>query len=62
MESEVVMVLFLIGLIVGGILGMALLAVLSCGAHADEQMEHMMKESESVNFLIDKRSVLIHKN
>ena len=56
------MVLFLIGLIVGGILGMALLAVLSCGAHADEQMEHMMKESESVNFLIDKRSVLIHKN
>jgi len=56
------MVLFLIGLIVGGMLGMALLAVLSSGAHADEHMEHMMKASESANFLIDKQSVVIHKN
>jgi hypothetical protein len=54
------MVLFLIGLIVGGILGITLLAVLSSGATADEQMEHMMKES--ANFLIDKQNVIIHKN
>ena len=51
------MVLFLIGLIVGGILGITLLAVLSSGANADEQMERMMKES--ANFLIDKQSVII---
>jgi uncharacterized membrane-anchored protein YhcB (DUF1043 family) len=56
------MVLFLIGLIVGGILGMALLAVLSSGAHADEQMEHMMKASQSAKFLIDRQGVVIHRN
>jgi type III secretory pathway component EscT len=54
------MVLFLIGLIVGGIFGITLLAVLSSGAIADEQMEHMMKES--VNSIIDKQNVIIHKN
>lgn len=54
------MVLFLLGLIVGGILGIALLAVLSSGAIADEQMEHMMKESG--NFLIDKQNVIVYKN
>jgi len=54
------MVLFLIGLIVGGILGITLLAVLSSGANADEQMERMMKES--ANFLIDKQNVIIYKN
>ena len=54
------MVLFLLGLIVGGILGIALLAVLSSGAIADEQMEQMMKES--ANFHIDKQNVIVHKN
>ena len=54
------MVLFLIGLIVGGILGITVLAVLSSGANADEQMERMMKES--ANFLIDKQNVVIYKN
>ena len=54
------MILFLLGLIVGGILGIALLAVLSSGAMADEQMEHMMKKS--ANFLTDKQNVIVYKN
>jgi len=54
------MVLFLLGLIIGGVLGITLLAVLSSGAIADEQMEHMMKES--VHFLMEKQDVIIHKN
>ena len=54
------MVLFLIGLIVGGILGITVLAVLSSGANADEQMERMMKES--ANFSKDKQNEIRYKN
>jgi hypothetical protein len=59
-KKEVAMVLFLLGLIIGGVLGIASLAVLSSGANADEQMEHMTKGS--VNLLMDKQKVIIHKN
>jgi hypothetical protein len=59
-KKEVAMVLFLLGLIIGGVLGIASLAVLSSGANADEQMQHMMKGS--VNPLMDKQKVIIHKN
>jgi hypothetical protein len=54
------MVLFLLGLIIGGVLGITLLSVLSSGAIADEQIEDMIKESG--NFLMDKQKVIIHKN
>jgi len=59
-QKEVVMVLFLLGLMIGGVLGIALAAILSSGANADEKMEQMMKKP--VNFLTDRRNVIIHKN
>jgi hypothetical protein len=38
------MLLFLLGLIVGAILGITLTAILSAGALADDQMENIMKK------------------
>jgi len=38
------MLLFLLGLIVGMIFGITLIAILSAGALADDQMENIMKK------------------
>jgi len=37
------MLCFLLGLVVGGILGIALAAILSAGATADKEMEYIWK-------------------
>lgn len=54
------MLLFLLGLVVGGILGITLAAILSTGAIADERMEHMLKKLDQ--FSLDKQNIIIPKN
>jgi hypothetical protein len=44
------MLLFLIGLVIGGILGVALICALSIASIADDQMELIIKKSERLSF------------
>jgi gas vesicle protein len=54
------MLLFLLGLVVGGILGIALICILSAGSMADEQMELMRKKFDQFSF--DKQNIVTSKH
>jgi hypothetical protein len=54
------MLLFLLGLVVGGSLGIALICILSMGSIADEQMELMSKKFDRFSF--DKQNIIISKH
>ena len=54
------MLLFLLGLVVGGSLGITIMTILSTGAKADEQMEYMLKKFDQ--FPLDKQNIIIPKN
>lgn len=54
------MLLFLLGLVVGGILGIALVCILSAGSMADEQMELMSKKLDQFSF--DEQKIVISKH
>lgn len=54
------MLLFLLGLVVGGIFGIALICILSTGSMADEQMERMSKKFDQFSF--DKHKIIISKH
>jgi len=43
------MLLFLLGLIVGGILGITLMAILAIGSIADKNMVNMMKNFDDIS-------------
>jgi hypothetical protein len=52
--------LFLLGLVVGGLLGIALICILSAGSMADEQMELMSKKFD--RFSLDKQNIVISRH
>jgi len=54
------MLLFLLGLVVGGILGIALICILSTGSMADEQMKLMSKNFDQFSF--EKKNIIISKH
>jgi hypothetical protein len=58
--EEVTMFLFFAGLIVGAIFGIALIAILSSGAAADQWMESQLKEMDRCS--PDCRSIVTTKN
>lgn len=54
------MLLFLLGLIIGGSLGIALMCMLSTGSMADEQSELMSKKFDQFSF--DKQNIIVSKH
>jgi hypothetical protein len=58
-EKEMAMLLFLLGSVVGGILGMVLISILSMGAIADKRMEFISEYVDQFSF--DRQHMTIHK-
>jgi uncharacterized membrane-anchored protein YhcB (DUF1043 family) len=54
------MLLFLLGLVVGGILGIVLICSLSAGSQADEQRELMSTKFDQFSF--EKQNIVISKH
>jgi hypothetical protein len=54
------MLLFLLGLVVGGSLGIAIICMLSIGSKSDEQLELISKKVDQFSF--DKQSIIVSKH